>query len=136
MYDFSADIKKSKQQSVKRKKAAFDVLDEIFKAYILSEDNAVIICTIENCRFITYDRYSAFLENAARECELCTQILKLPFTVEKIILEKYYLEFSAKYSEDFNCFVVNHKYYCFAKKYWYVQKKESINDWFLLLFTL
>jgi hypothetical protein len=46
------------------------------------------------------------------------------------------LEFSAKYSEDFNCFVVNHKYYCFAKKYWYVQKKESINDWFLFLFTL
>lgn len=117
MYDFSADIKKSKQQSVKRKKAAFDVLDEIFKAFILSEDNAVIICTTETCSFITYDRNSAFLENAARECELCSQTLKLPFPVEKVILERYYTEFSPKYSEDFNCFVVNHKYYCFAKKY-------------------
>ena len=117
MYDFTADIKKSKQQSVERKKAAYEVLDEIFKAYILSENNAVIICTTENCRFITYDRYSAFLENAAKECEQCNQTLSLKTPIEKNILERYYMEFSIKYSEDFNCFVIDHKYYCFSKKY-------------------
>lgn len=117
MYDFSADIKKSKQQSVKRRKAAFEVLDEIFKEFILSENNVVIICTTDKCSFITYDGYSAFLENAARECEITSQKLTLPNPMDRITLEKYYFEFSSKYSEDFNCFVVNHKYYCFAKKY-------------------
>lgn len=118
MYDFTTDIKKSKQQSVKRRKAATDVLDEIFREFIKSENNAVIICTTEKCSFITYDGYSAFLENALKECTLAEQSLTLPKPIDRMTLEKYYIEFSANYSNDFTCFIVNQRYFCFAKKYW------------------
>ena len=117
MQDFTADIKYSKQQSVKRKKEAVNVIDEIFKEFIRSPENSIIIFTTKNCSFVTYDRQAEFLVDAALECNSLTQSLTLPFTISKKILHDYYIEFKLTYEKDFFCFVVCDKYYCFVKKF-------------------
>ena len=117
MHDFTADIKYSKQQSAKRKKDAVAVIDEIFREFIRSTENSVIIFTTKNCRFITYDRLSEFLAEATLVCHSQNQSLTLPFAIAKKILNDYYMEFSLKYEKDFYCFVINDEYYCFVKKF-------------------
>lgn len=117
MQDFTADIKYSKQQSVKREKDIVAVIDEIFKEFIRSFENAVIIFTTHDCSFITYDKFTDFLLNATEVCRSQKQNLILPFTIEKNILKKYYMDFSIRYNKDFICFVVDDKFYCFIKKF-------------------